>query len=384
MFLNIEISNFQGIENKIQIDFKAIVKKRESKKIYITPDGIKVNKIIGIIGCNASGKSSIINAIMYAEDFISKDTNLEEKKEKFLIAQNTSEKDTEIKIEFYIPNGDNPGYYVYHLRYSSKGVHEKLMYKSRYIHDWKEIINIENKLFISDINFRWKYYRNIIAHQNNSEIKLIEEVKMCDSFYEFFIMNNIFIESNYDLEFLNRGVVGNNKSSLKSIAQICNMIDPSIKECTIENGKIYFYNVKNKRLTIDEISRGTRKFVDYVIAIKYILYEKGSFIVDELENYFYSDIIEYIYKYFSIDLPVQLIFTTNNKYIFDLKDKNQERYIDNDQICVLTKKISSINVEKNNVRYDKIFSKAYKLCDVNEFENFNELLSYNIIKKIEE
>lgn len=58
MFLNITIDNVLGISNEIELNLIA-ESKRSSKKetVYNISRGLNVNKINGIIGPNASGKS---------------------------------------------------------------------------------------------------------------------------------------------------------------------------------------------------------------------------------------------------------------------------------------------------------------------------------------
>ena len=64
MFLNITIDNVLGISNEIELNLIA-ESKRSSKKetVYNISRGLNVNKINGIIGPNASGKSSILHTI---------------------------------------------------------------------------------------------------------------------------------------------------------------------------------------------------------------------------------------------------------------------------------------------------------------------------------
>ena len=132
MFLSILIDNFQGIKNEIEIDCKALPKKRVSDKILVIDNEVKVNKIIGIIGSNASGKSSIVNAMKYLADFISQDSEIYKKREEFLRAQNELNRITKIAIELFIPNGEGKGYYTYSLSYSNKGINEILKWKKKY------------------------------------------------------------------------------------------------------------------------------------------------------------------------------------------------------------------------------------------------------------
>ena len=146
MFNRIIINNILGINNKVELNFIAGPKKKEKKEtvIEIEPN-INVNKVIGIIGPNASGKSSIIHSLLELRIFLAQyqivETAKEKKDEKmlkymsnrFLPERNLENlnEDSEITLEMYIPNGEIPGYYTYSLIYNNDRLKERaiLYYK---------------------------------------------------------------------------------------------------------------------------------------------------------------------------------------------------------------------------------------------------------------
>ncbi|MCR4835583.1 MAG: ATP-binding protein, partial [Bacteroidaceae bacterium] len=69
MLLNIEITNFFSVKEKVSIDFRAAnIHTQRAKELgdnVIDWNGIKVLKSIGLFGPNASGKSSILKAITF-------------------------------------------------------------------------------------------------------------------------------------------------------------------------------------------------------------------------------------------------------------------------------------------------------------------------------
>ena len=147
MFNRIIINNILGINNKVELNFIAGPKKKEKKEtvIEIEPN-INVNKVIGIIGPNASGKSSIIHSLLELRIFLAQyqivETAKEKKDEKmlkymsnrFLPERNLENlnEDSEITLEMYIPNGEIPGYYTYSLIYNNDRLNEKLFYRKKY------------------------------------------------------------------------------------------------------------------------------------------------------------------------------------------------------------------------------------------------------------
>ena len=381
MFLSILIDNFQGIKNEIKIDCKALPKKRVSDKILLVDNEVKINKIVGVIGNNASGKSSIVNAMKYLAEFISQDSEIDKKREYFLKFQNEPNRITKIAIELFIPNGDGKGYYKYSLSYSNKGINEILKWKKKYNEKWKRIFDIYNDKFISDINFRWKFYNNIVAHKNIDK-KTYYELTICKEFYNYYVNKCLCIGS----EDINSEVISNiildfkDKKILDIILKIANVVDNSIKSCAIENGEIVFYNFDNKILKLDQISIGTQKFTILILCIGIIAYTRGVIIIDEIENNLFYDILEYIYIIFKGYDDIQLIFTTNNKFVFDIKDKYNEKYIDNDQIYELTKyKNNTISAIRNILRNDKVFSRSIELED-----SIKDKFVYNMFKYMQE
>ena len=64
MFTKVCIENFEGILNRIQLDFIAKSRKKDEQiSLYRTHDGIYINKLVGILAGNASGKTTVIDAL---------------------------------------------------------------------------------------------------------------------------------------------------------------------------------------------------------------------------------------------------------------------------------------------------------------------------------
>ena len=137
MFNYIYIDNVAGIDTPVELNFIGVPRKKEKQNTVVKiENGVYVNKITGIIGGNASGKTSIIKAISAIGTFLSfsddkyknDKISLKTKKEGFelkenlldiLPSQNNKHKDkmSNIKVEMYIESGEEPGYYTYDLHY---------------------------------------------------------------------------------------------------------------------------------------------------------------------------------------------------------------------------------------------------------------------------
>ena len=71
MFNYIYIDNIAGIDTPVELDFIGIPRKKEKQNTVVKiENGVYVNKLTGIIGGNASGKTSIIRAISAIGTFL--------------------------------------------------------------------------------------------------------------------------------------------------------------------------------------------------------------------------------------------------------------------------------------------------------------------------
>ena len=83
MFTKIIIENILGINNKIELDLMATPKKKEKKDTIVEIEtNVNVNKVNGIIGANASGKSSIIHSLLELRVFLAQYEIVENAKKK--------------------------------------------------------------------------------------------------------------------------------------------------------------------------------------------------------------------------------------------------------------------------------------------------------------
>lgn len=375
MFVELSLDNFQGIMNPISIDFKALSKKRDKSKYFLTHDNLKINKIIGITGANASGKSSVVNATKYIKEFIFDDVNIEKKKEKFIYAQNDETRTTTLSCVLYISSADEleKGYYKYSLEYSIRGISEKLQYKRNYINDWMEVLEFNSENFISDITFKFKYYRNLITHYGKDD-KAAAELKYCKAFYEYItercLNQDSIVDLTNSLKYMNEK---RQKNILKALNSCVSLVDSSIVKSEFEDNVLSFKTNKGKWIKLEDLSTGTKKFIKFSIYLSKIMFNKGTLICDKIENNFNFDLLKYIFMIFSTKEQIQLFFTTNNKYIFDIRYNDNTRLIDIEQIYIIEKNIFKTILKNNMIRYDKLFSKYY---DIPESEKYEDLSNY--------
>lgn len=360
MIVNFKVNNFKGIEKEILIYTKASNKiKRDLNKCSFIQDNIKLLKTICIIGCNGSGKSSILYALETIQDFLKfpfrknfndnkeyidyiKSLNNEELK-KYLIKLNTlslgeqninriNEK-TFLEIEIYIPKRkDNiPGFYNYKISYDKNykinGVSlEKLTYRPKF--EKKSILTLSKKSNIieSQIGTAILYENNNIKHYNTKFIKYYksfadEILNYTKCFYTGGSTDIQYMLENYKSDFIN----------------LCNIADDKIVNVTIdennEQRNLLFWNSNKKPLYFSQLSDGTRKIIVLGSEMLKALKNDSTLLVDEIDQSLHPALVEFLIKLISSkskDNYSQLIFTTHSPLIaFSLE--NDELYFIHNQ-----------------------------------------------------
>lgn len=409
MFTNIEISNLNGIGEKLSLDFIATSRNKGNEPSIIkTDDNIFINKQIGIVGGNASGKSSIINAIACIGNFISNPVRISKLKEHIELKKDSFNKgiigvneifesmntksclpspnqflknvDTEIVIEMYI----DEAYYTYELsynRYSNDSIikNEKLFYRDKYnSKKMEELINMDGGHTESQVGYYILHFENIKNLLGNDKISIENETRryqLISRFYDHYIYNSkIFKDENnfgYGSEIRLMEWVEKEKNIVK---QAINIIDNRIKDIYIENIddneiEIFFKCDSNTKITYEMLSTGTRRMLDILQMVLEACESKGIFVIDEIENNIHKELVELIIRIFSSkkDCESQLIFTTHIPEIFDIKNEGR-RSFRNDQIFILGNtgnninidKLSEIKIDGKKIRSDMSLAKAYK------------------------
>ena len=120
MFTKITLKNVKGIKGLIELDFVAPPKKKGKKdSVVMLEPNVYINKIAGIIGPNASGKSSILSTLADLRVFLCQykfidyaKEQKDEKLQKMLLEHRLPERNFEslkenslIKLDIYIFSG---------------------------------------------------------------------------------------------------------------------------------------------------------------------------------------------------------------------------------------------------------------------------------------
>lgn len=359
MIINFNVSNYKGIEKNADIQTKASGKIKRNPNEYSTINSkTNILKTICIIGCNGSGKTSILNAVETIRDFISFPfrkniknnddfvdyiNNLsEDDLKKYLIKfntlnlgeQNINKKmdKTEILLEIYIPKRKNNinGFYTYNLvydkNYKTNGVLlEKLTYRPRW--EKKNIICLSKSKNIVESQIG----TNILYENNNLKSKGAKYINYYKSFADE-ILN--YTECCFDGATIDIKEMLENDSD--SFIKLCNIADDKIINVTIDENSadrnILFLNNSNNSLYFSQLSEGTRKIIILGSIIIKALKNNSVILIDELEQSLHPTLVDFLIKLInskSSNNYTQLIFTTHSPFLAFSLQNDQLYFINN-------------------------------------------------------
>ena len=388
MIIRAVVKNSVGIEGEVTLNCIANnkIKRKKGFNVYKeVEDDVKILHTLGIIGCNGSGKTSIIYSIMALVDFANfpfrkSNSHLKKTLEKLKKINelnpnniddilnkinnlnlpqtnvNHKDEDTFISLEIYVPNQKDyiAGYYTYSITYDSNyhknGVKkEQLLYRKKY--NSTKVVNIfevEN-VFESELGTAILYENNTINNNINPNIAYYK------TFYDN--LNNISSDCGGGLGINLIKFYNKHKELLQ---ELCHLADSTLVEPKLEkkDGEkdIVFVNSKGNKLNFEDLSSGTQKVIIIGCKLIYAMFDGKTMFIDEIENslhfslaYFLVSFLERIKK----ETYGQLIFTTHSSLLISVLDNDQIYYINNadGNYSVLTVndaiKMKIINKDKN-------------------------------------
>lgn len=408
MFTKVCIENFEGILNRIEFDFIAQSRKKEKQiSLHKTHDGIYINKLVGILAGNASGKTSIIDALgtlgsLMIEPIMTLDYNEERKKIRNLIKNMESDKDkinqmieniknsvviefqnvsrpdddTYLEVEMYIEDNELTGYYNYILRLNGKErkiVEEKFSYRQNYKDEKIYILNLENTTECQ-LYYINRYHDNMLDLEMINKDALEYKYKYINVFFKHYIKNSDIIGIDIFDFIEDMSFVKFYKKNPKIMESIIKIIDPKVKSIRMKSDndeEELIYEMKTGgSITRENLSAGTKRFLNLVLNALEVISKKGNLLIDEIELNMHKELIFLILRLF-IQLDnnsTQIIFTTNLPEIFDCINEENQKIFKQDAIYLLNningnievKKMSKIKIDDKRIKGDALVSTIYK------------------------
>ena len=351
MFTKIIIENILGINNKIELDLMATPKKKEKKDTIVEIEkNVNVNKVNGIIGANASGKSSIIHSLLELRVFLAQ----------YEIVENAKKKNDDKFLKAF--------YNRFLPERNFENLNEKLIYRKKYRSKKYQIIeNFNTETKRSDIGYKCFYRDSILKDYEEVGKQLVdkfnETIKYYKTFYQYYVGDSIYQIGINDIDYINmEETIEFIKNNEDIIVKLLSIVDPKIENVIFENDEdgeeiVKFKTVKNVKLNIWDLSTGTRRTLQLLITILKTIKNNGVMLCDEIETALHRELVQLIIQlYLKNGNCSQLFFTTHLPEILDQSNmrNDQKFYLSSKNDKVVIQKISQINS-----RSDYSISKNY-------------------------
>ncbi|MCI9024382.1 MAG: ATP-binding protein [Dorea sp.] len=401
MLLMFKIKNYTSFKNESILDMRATAYVQHPSHVIRVNDKLGLLKTTALYGANASGKSNLISAMFFFEqyifsqfinknenvDFESNETGMKMKLEPFVLSNDTNNA-SEFDIIFL--HNDKQ------LQYGFECTSNEVLNEWLFINDKKVYERTGTEL-----SFGNKYQKMLSAYKKSPterlyiavlEYFLDEEAKkaVLGDFISFFSKEyNVFTEILFESTVKGlAGIVGlskklvSNKVYRKKVEHYLRLIDVGIKRLDVQIETIFDERTGKKKeekvvRTVHDIydetgnvvgeklfdlrqeSTGTLRFLAYIQNIIEMISNGGVFIVDEMSARLHPLLTKLIVDIFcsSQNKKAQLIFTTHD---ISLLNNNQFR---RDEVVFVDKnergESSLYALSDLKVREDATFNKDY-------------------------
>jgi len=382
MITKLRVGNFYSIGEEIELDFlKGGTKKEEDGGYFSYKEKEKVSLINGFFGANASGKSTILRAMvslirMVYNVYLPQSISLQSISPQSIgndvslcqtnAHKNFKDKPTKLGIDFLLGNN----YYTYNLEIKDGNniIKEKLYLTNLDIKSAKpkEIFTRSN----SDVNFGPDYkefenyiskikieeYQTFISHLINIGATAVADfIDHRESFFLKMDELDLMIPAPVAILIKAQRIAGlakeKKEETLKFIKDMMSCFDDSIESLDIstENNNISVkVGHKNFLRSIDMLqeSAGTRELFTYAYDIIDIFKKGGVVIYDETNRYYHPDVelaLLSIFKNAAFNAKnAQLFFASHNHETFDLLESDQAYIVEKANTGTSVHKLSEI------------------------------------------
>ena len=425
MFVNIYLDNFFGISAPIELDFISKSRNKDSNMSVIKiEDGVYINKIVGIIGGNASGKTSILRAINTIGNILTRPICQFDAEDKFNNIQNLLDNDpstenrkllydffneyqsstditfqnvrrkneiTTFKIEMYILDKEEElnGYYTYLVQLDGikkKIKKEFLGFRKKYKDINEPIIEI-NDAKEGQVYYINRYFKNIVDIDINKKKYLERKYKYINTFVTHYIKNSANISTESDCNYKNLKYIDWYKKTPETLRTLVRVVDPKIKDLMVDTDNKYeellFVLKDDSKITRNMLSTGTERFLNTMRYVNEIIEKNGILIVDEIEQNLHKDLVGLIIRLFGemSKNNSQIIFTTLSPDIFDITNNDNKKIFKQDSIFVLNcdsddiriNKLMDMKISGERVKGDASVSNLYKNKKISIHPNIEQI-----------
>lgn len=379
ILLKIVINGLPNFKDGLDIDFVAQqrVDDYDKERLCNVFSNIYVNKAISFVGINASGKTTILKAILFVMKMLNNES-LNNIQSKTILDDLDDNQQVTITTYFF------DGHDVNKLE-TSIG---------------KEVNDVDGseKLIIIDEKLWSKEETKIKTKKSLFDFTEVDLREIRDK-NEQYLMDDVSI------------IVAENKKKKKPLF-ICDMLewtdhnilnvlgrfpkelltflDPSIEylECSLKEKKVNirlkFYGkdeiiINNIRVLENYLSSGTIKGLGVFMSASFSFIEGGYLIIDEIENHFNREIVATLIRFFMDDKVnkngATIIFSTHYSELLDEFDRNDSIYVVRNKEGIGVENLSNI-LKRNDIKKSDVYDSDYLGGTVPSYE------AYMALKKV--
>ena len=407
MLVYFRFKNYKCFKDEATLFMEATKLKNLKESNVFDIDKVSLLKSTVIYGPNASGKSSVIDALRKMKNIVLHSLELGISKnynpEPFLLNTKSQNEPTIFEAEFVVDKIK----YRYGFEIETNGIikkewlfQKKLQHKSREINLFQREYNIiflgasfkegkslidktrENALFvtvvaqfngeISDKILKWFKKLNILSNLKSNEFEHFSFEMLKDNDLKDKIVT-IIKEADVGIyDIINKKITYEElKSKNKDIEKLPDFIIDKIKEKGVDTIEIkhIIYDEENnfagfKNFNIDRESDGTKKLLALVGSLLDTLFNGKVLVIDELDNSLHTSLVRAIVKLFNSNefnrLGAQLIFTTHDTNLLDQElFRRDQIYFTQKDIYGASELYSLVEYGKGKARDDLVLEKNY-------------------------
>ena len=339
MVLEIRLSNMFSFRDEVTLDLQAAKiqtkKARELEGNLFSVDGEQMLKSVALFGANASGKSNVIKAIRACVNMVRSSHNYNVDT-RFAISPFKFEDYANKPSSFYIRFLLNGVEYEYSFSFMHDEIITETLYyypngrkslvfsrdenrgtEKKDIYEFKTVI--KRPFDVADNTSKKTLY---ISRASQMDREIAQKIFL-------FFCNDIVL----DYQVANIDSLDNLfKERKEQMLEVLRTADSDIIDFKIQNNAITTFHRTNPSVAFDfetEESEGTKTLFRMMVRMIGIIHEGKMLLVDEIDNSFHTQLVEFVIGMFNHSDHAQLIYTTHNTHLLntDFQRRDQVYFV---------------------------------------------------------
>lgn len=367
---------YDGKELDINLTtIQRIANKRDGALHEVSPKVYK-NNIVGMIGLNASGKTSTLKIISFVMNLLDNQM-INSIFEKGVLNELFSDK---VIIKSYFADNESKNIYLLDTTIEKNSFEEFVITEETLYTKTLKSIRSKKEIF----HFT---EQNITMKRENDAEFLLDEISIISAYNKKNKKNKYLIDA---LKWTNFNIL----RTINIPIEIINYFDSSVEFLTVEReDNVIFLRLKFKGKEVkilrnfaeleNYLSSGTIKGINIFIGATIALKEGSLFIIDEIENHFNKEIVRSLLRLFSDETlnekGATIIFTTHYPELLDDINRNDAIFIVRNTQGVCVENLSDL-LTRNDFKKSEIYQSNYLGGTAPSYKK--ELAMRSIIKRI--